>query len=75
MENVGDIFFGGGDAPRILADQNVLHLFGKFEFYLPGDLFMLNNVHRDIGIDKAQNIKVDSNGVVYLDDVLAAHPF
>jgi hypothetical protein len=75
MKNMRDVFFGGGDAPGVLAEKNVFNLFGELEFDLFGDLFMLDDVYRDIGIDKAQNVKVDSNSVIDLDDVLAAHPF
>jgi hypothetical protein len=72
VKDVGHVFFGGGDAPGILADDHVLNFFRKLQLYLFGDLFVFNNINRYIRIDEAEYVKVDIDGVVNFNDVLAA---
>ena len=38
----------GGDAPRILAADDIFDLFRKLELFLVNDLFILDDVYRDI---------------------------
>jgi hypothetical protein len=75
VKDVGDIGLGRGDTPGIFTDQDVFHPFRKLEFDLPGDFFIFDDIHRNIGIDKAEDIQIYGDGVVDLDDVLAAHVF
>jgi hypothetical protein len=75
VEDVRNVRLGRGDAPGVLAYQHIFYPFGEFKFYLVGYLFVFDDIHRNMGIDKAQYVKVDSNGVVNFDDVFAAHVF
>jgi hypothetical protein len=75
VEDMRNVSLGGGDAPGVFAGQHIFYPFGEFEFYLFGDLFVFDDIHRDVGIDKAKNVKVDSNGVVNFNDVFAPHVF
>ena len=72
MENMRYVFFSGGDAAGIFAKNNTLHFFRQLELDFFLYLFILDNVYRNIGIDEAEDIEVDGNGIVDLDDILAA---
>jgi hypothetical protein len=75
VKDMGDVGLGGGDTPGIFADQDVFHPFRELKFDLAGDFFVFYDIHRNIGIDKAEDVQVYGDGVVDLDNVLAAHVF
>jgi hypothetical protein len=70
---MGDVVFRRGDTARVFADENIFHSFWEPEIDLLADYLVLNNVHRDVWVDEAQRVKVDSDVVINLDDVLLAH--
>jgi hypothetical protein len=75
MENMGDIFFGRCDAPGIFTDEDILHPFGEPEVYLFADHFVFDDIDRDMGVNEAENIEVDGDGIIDFDDVLPSHTF
>ena len=69
---MGYILFRACDAAWIFAEDNVLYFFRQFKVDFFGYLFIFDDVYGDVWIDEAQDVKVDVNGIVDLDDILAA---
>ena len=69
-EDVRQLLLGRGDAARIFAFQNVADLVRQREVPLFDDLAVLYDIHRDAGVDVAEDVEVDVDERVDLDDVL-----
>ena len=64
----------GGDAPRVLAADDIFDLFRKLELLLVNDLLILDDVYRDIVVDESENIQIhEVNRAFDLDDVFLSH--
>jgi hypothetical protein len=54
MKNMGDVLFRGCNATGVFADQYVLNPLRKLKFPFFNNTLIFDNIHRDIGIDKAE---------------------
>ena len=53
-----ELLLNGSDTARILATNNILNHFGKYQFLLGNNFAAFNNVYGNIVIDKCQNIQI-----------------
>ena len=64
----------GCDTSRILAADHIPDLFWEFQLFLFNDLFILNDIYRDIVIDKSKDVQIHKvDRTLDLDDVFPAH--
>ena len=64
----------GGDAPRVLAADDIFDLFRKLELLLVNDLLILDDVYRDIVVDESENIQIHEVDRAFdLDDIFLSH--
>ena len=64
----------GGDAPRVLAADHVFDLSRKPELLLLNDLFVLDDVYRDIVVNESENVQIHEIDRAFdLNDVLFSH--
>ena len=64
----------GSDTSRVLAADHVLDLLGESELLLRYDLFIFNDVDRDVVIDESKDIQIhEIDRALNLHDVLLAH--
>ena len=64
----------GSDTPGVLAADHIGDLFGKMETFFLYDLTVLDNIYRDIVIDKTKDIQIHKiNGTFNLHNILPSH--
>lgn len=66
--------FDGCDAARVFAADHIADLFGQFQIFLLDNLFIFNNVDRNIVINESEDVEIhEINGAFDLDDVFFSH--
>jgi hypothetical protein len=70
---MGNVGFRGGNTPGVFADEHILHPFREEQADLFAHARIFDDVHRDIRVNEAQDIKVDGNGLIDFNDVLSFH--
>ena len=73
MENMRRVFFCRSDTSGILAEDYIFYFLRQLEPDFFGYLFIFDNVYGNIWIYKTEEIKIDTDCIVDLDNVLAAH--
>ena len=64
----------GCDTSRIFAADHIADLFWEFELFLLYDLFVFDNVDRDVVIDESEDIEIHEVDRAFdLDDIFFAH--
>ena len=62
------------DTSRILAADHVADFFWEFQLFLLNDLFIFNDVDRDVVIDESEDVQIhEIDRTLDLDDILFAH--
>ena len=65
------LLFNGSDAAGVFAADDVPNLLGEGQGLLLNDFSALDDIYRNIPVDKAQDIQIQGVGVTfYLQDVL-----
>ena len=73
-ENLIELLFYGSDTAGILAFDDVYDLFWWFQLSFFDDLFIFDDVDRDVMIDESYNVQIECiDGAFHLDDVFFAH--
>jgi hypothetical protein len=70
---MGDVGFRGGNTPGIFTEQHIFHSLREEQFDFLVDPFIFDDIHRDVGVNEAQHVKVNGNGRINFNDVLSAH--
>mgnify|MGYP004422978237 FL=1 len=55
---MGQSLLDGSDASGVAAFDDVLDLFGKYQFLLLYDLTVFDDVDGDVVVDECQNVKI-----------------
>ena len=64
----------GCDAARVFAFDHIADLPGQLQVFLFDDLFIFNNIDRDVVIDESENVQIhEIDRTLDLDDILFAH--
>ena len=62
------------DTSRVFAADHIADLLGESELFLLHDLFIFNNIDRDVVIDESENVQIhEIDRTLDLDDILFAH--
>ena len=73
-EDLVEFLLYRSDTAGIFAFDDVYDLFRRLQFSLLNDLFVLDNVDRDVVIDESDNVQIERiDGAFYFDDVFFAH--
>ena len=73
-EDMGQFLLDGGDAPGIVASDDILDLPGQRQLLLFHDLPVLDDIDGDIVVDKGQHVQIQHVDVAFhFQDVLFVH--
>ena len=71
---MGQSLLDGSDASGVAAFDDVLDLFGKYQFFLLYDLTVFDDVDGDVVVDECQYIQIQHIDITfYFQNVLLAH--
>lgn len=71
---MGQSLLDGSDASGVAAFDDVLDLFGKYQFFLLYDLTVFDDVDGDVVVDECQYIQIQHIDVTfYFQNILFAH--
>ena len=71
---MGQSLLDGSDASGVAAFDDVLDLFGKYQFFLLYDLTVFDDVDGDVVVDECQYIQIQHIDITfYFQNVLFAH--
>ena len=64
----------GCNASRVLAADHIADLFREFQLFLLNDLFILDDIDRDVVINESENIQIhEVDRALNLDNIFPAH--